>query len=264
MAEYILQEASLALPDVFKDRTMNLFTLSDNGASEFTFVVSRASAKNEDKVHNAATRLVRELEITVPDFRLESSQMTSVDGLPAVELFYQFKNDNAIIFQRQTVILLGDHPGGQKMVCYIGTCPGEFSDYYHNQYQEIIRSIKFHKPAQTETQEMLAADSQGPFFALDSESKELSVFENIQELYGHLSLQRAKEGQYLLFEKQGKPLSIAPVPDSQPLRYALWTTFADKSHHLLSQLSVCRQVSGSDQLNTPDRIRGYLMAQRAE
>lgn len=36
------------------------------------------------------------------------------------------------------------------------------------------------------------------------------------------------------------------------------------SHHLLSQLSVCRQVSGYDQLNTPDRIRGYLMAQRAE
>lgn len=264
MAEYILQEATLALPDVFKDRTMNLFTLSDNGASEFTFVVSRASAKHEDKVHDAATRLVRELEITVPDFRLESSQMTSVDGHPAVELFYQFKNDNSAIFQKQTVILLGDHPGGQKLVCYIGTCPGEFSDYYHNQYREIIRSIKFHKPALTETKEMLAADSLGPFFALDVESKVLSVFENIQELYGHLSLQRAKEGQYLLFEKQGKPLSIAPVPGSQPLRYALWTTFADESHHLHSQLSVCRQVSGSDQLNTPDRICGYLMAQRAE
>ena len=38
MADYILQEATLALPDVFKDRTMNLFTLSDNGASEFTLL----------------------------------------------------------------------------------------------------------------------------------------------------------------------------------------------------------------------------------
>ncbi|RYH35041.1 DUF1795 domain-containing protein [Enterobacter cloacae] len=264
MADYILQEATLALPDVFKDRTMNLFTLSDNGASEFTFVVSRASAKNEEKVHDAATRLVRELEITVHDFRLESSQMTSVDGHAAVELFYQFKNDNSVIFQKQTVILLDDHPGGQKMVCYIGTCPGEFSDYYHNQYQEIIRSIKLHKPAQTETKVMLAADSQGPFFALDSESKVLSVFENIQKLYGHLSLQRAKEGQYLLFEKQGQPLSIAPVPDSQPLRYALWKTSAEETHQLISQLSVCRQISGSGQLNTLDRIREYLMAQRAE
>lgn len=45
MAKYILQEATLALPDVYKDRTMNLFTLSENGASEFTFVVSRASVK---------------------------------------------------------------------------------------------------------------------------------------------------------------------------------------------------------------------------
>ncbi|WP_259568082.1 DcrB-related protein [Enterobacter sichuanensis] len=45
MAEYTLQEATLALPDVYKDRTMNLFALSENGASEFTFVVSRASKK---------------------------------------------------------------------------------------------------------------------------------------------------------------------------------------------------------------------------
>ncbi|MGF6099507.1 DcrB-related protein [Enterobacter sp. A4] len=264
MAEYILQEATLALPDVYKDRTMNLFTLSENGASEFTFVVSRASAKHEDKIHDVATRLVRELEITVPDFRLESSQMTSVDGHQAVELFYQFKNDNAVILQKQTVILLGDHPAGQKMVCYIGTCPGEFSDFYHNQYQAIIRSIKFHKPAPTETREMLAANTEGPFFALDCESKVLSVFNNIQELYGHLSLQRAKEGHYLLFEKLGAPLSIAPVPGSQPLRYALWTLSAEKSRHLISQLSVCRQVSGFDDLNSPDQIRKYLMAQRAE
>ncbi|MFZ5119423.1 DcrB-related protein [Enterobacter roggenkampii] len=216
MAEYILQEASLALPDVFKDRTMNLFTLSDNGASEFTFVVSRASAKNEDKVHDAATRLVRELEITVPDFRLESSQMTSVDGLPAVELFYQFKNDNAIIFQRQTVILLGDHPGGQKMVCYIGTCPGEFSDYYHNQYQEIIRSIKFHKPAQTETREMLAADSQGPFFALDSESKELSVFETFRNCMDIFRFSGRKRGNICFLKNRVNHSVLHPFRGANP------------------------------------------------
>ncbi|ENB7663019.1 DcrB-related protein [Enterobacter cloacae] len=264
MAEYILQEATLALPDVYKDRTMNLFTLSENGASEFTFVVSRASVKKDESVHDVATRLVRELEITVPDFNLTSSHMTNVDNHAAAELFYHFKNDGTTVFQKQTIILMDEHPAGRKMVCYIGTCPGEFSDYYHNQYQAIIRSIKFHKPAPTETRDMLEANTEGPFFALDSESKILSVFKNIQELYGHLSLQRAKEGHYLLFDKQGAPLSIAPVPGSQPLRYALWTLSAEKSHHLVSQLSVCRQVSGSDDLNSTDQIRKYLMAQRAE
>ncbi len=189
--------------------------------------------------------------------------MTSVDGHPAVELFYQFKNDNSVIFQKQTVILLADHPGGQKMVCYIGTCPGEFSDYYHNQYQEIIRSIKFHKPAQTNPKVMLAADSQGPFLRLIVRVKfsvSLKTFRNFMDIFRFSGRKRVN----ICFMKKGKPLSIAPVPDSQPLRYALWTTSSDKSHHLLSQLSVCRQVSGSDQLNTPDRIRGYLMALRAE
>ncbi|WP_324021334.1 DcrB-related protein [Pantoea sp. JZ29] len=50
MAIYTLQEASLELPDIYKDRTMNLFTLSENSASEFTFVVSRASASSDDSV----------------------------------------------------------------------------------------------------------------------------------------------------------------------------------------------------------------------
>lgn len=128
-----------------KDRAMNLLTHSNNGDSEFTFVVSRSSAQPDDKVHTVAAKKARELEITLTDFHLESSQMLEVDGYPAVELFYQFKNDNRIIYQRQTLILLDDAATGKKMVSYVGTCPGEFSEYHQKQYQEIIQSIKFHR-----------------------------------------------------------------------------------------------------------------------
>lgn len=124
---------------------MNLLTHSNNGGSEFTFVVSRASAKADDKVHTVAARKIRELEMTLTDFHLESTQMLDVDGNPAVELFYQFSNDNRIIYQRQTIILLADPAAGQKMVSYVGTCPGEFSESYQQQYQEIILSLKFHR-----------------------------------------------------------------------------------------------------------------------
>ncbi|AMO49852.1 hypothetical protein GA0061071_107182 [Kosakonia oryzendophytica] len=124
---------------------MNLLTHSGNGGSEFTFVVSRASAQADDKVHTIAARKTRELEMTLTDFHLESSQMLEVDGYPAVELYYQFKNDNHVIYQRQTLILLEDPSVGKKMVSYVGTCPGEFSEYHQKQYQEIIQSIKFHR-----------------------------------------------------------------------------------------------------------------------
>jgi len=82
--------------------------------------------------------------MTLIDFHLESSEMLEVDGYPAVELFYQFKNDNHVIFQRQTLILLDDL-AGKKMVSYVGTCPGEFSEEHQKQYQQIIQSIKFHR-----------------------------------------------------------------------------------------------------------------------
>jgi len=91
MADYILQEATLALPDVFKDRTMNLFTLNDTGASEFTFVVSRAGAKNGETVQAVAARIARELEVTVPEFHMEATQQKLIDGEPAVELFSDLK-----------------------------------------------------------------------------------------------------------------------------------------------------------------------------
>lgn len=262
MAEYLLQEATLELPDIFKDRTMNLFTLNDNGASEFTFVISRASAKSGEKLQAVAARLARELEVTVPDFRLLGTEMREIDGHPAVELYYQFTSDRVAIFQRQCVVLLDEQPAGKKIVCYVGTCQGEFNDYYLRQYRDIIASIKFHQQSEAAPSQMIPADTQDLFFALDSDSKVLTVFDTIQALYQHLPLQRAKEGQYLLFAGNGDPLKIAPIPGSNPLRYALWTMTAEASG-LASQLAVCRQVVGPDALNTPEKIRAFLTQRRA-
>lgn len=260
MAEYLLQEATLELPDIFKDRTMNLFTLNDNGASEFTFVISRASAKRGEKLQAVAARLAHELEVTVPEFLLLGSQLREIDGHPAVELYYQFTSDRVAIVQRQCVVLLDEQPIGKKIVCYVGTCQGEFNDYYLRQYHDIIASIKFHQPGETAPSQMISADTQGIFFALDNDSKVLTVFDNIQALYHHLPLQRAKEGQYLLFAGNGEPLKIAPIPGSQPLRYALWTMMAEASG-LASQLTVCREIVGPETLNTAEKISAFL-AQR--
>lgn len=263
MADYILQEATLALPDVFKDRTMNLFTLNDTGASEFTFVVSRAGAKNGETVQAVAARIARELEVTVPQFLMESTQQTLIDGEPAVALFYQFKNGPALIFQRQTVILLDEPSGGKKVICYIGTCPGEFSEHYQQQYQDIIASIRFHhNQHEVALGDMIRADNPDLFFALDTESRSLDVFSGVQALYQSLPLQRAREGLYLLYAQDGSPLRIAPVPDTQPVRYALWSVISEPGHHLEQQLSICRTVNGPQGLASPEQIQAFLTRQR--
>ncbi|WLI76399.1 DcrB-related protein [Kosakonia sp. H02] len=262
MADYILQEATLALPDVFKDRTMNLFTLNDKGASEFTFVVSRASANKGETLQSVAARILRELEITVPQFQLELSRPVTVDGEPAIELYYQFKNDSAVIIQRQTVVLLDEAPAGKKIVSYIGTCPDEFSDYHQRQYQDIIQSIKFHRQSEASPEQMLPPDDPQIFFALDTETKHLNSYAGIQSLYQHLPLQRAREGVFLLYAQSGQALKIAPVPGSEPVRYALWTMRSDNGHALEQQLSVCRTYGGVEGLDTADDVRRFLSRHR--
>ncbi|NUU67682.1 DcrB-related protein [Enterobacteriaceae bacterium BIT-l23] len=259
MADYILQEATLSLPDIFKDRTMNLFTLNENGASDFTFVVSRATAEIQDTVDNVAARIINELETTVPKFKLISLNKREVSGEPAVEICYQFFSDNTQVIQRQTVVLLNDAPVGKKIVCYTGTCPGEFTGYYKKQYGEIIKSIKFHHNSDNDKPEqMISAQSLETFFVLDCASRCLESFAGLNALYQSLNLQRALNGQYLFYSQAGSPLRVSAIPDSHPTRYALWTVSSGNMASLNAQLSVCRSFLGLSQLDSEDKVRAFL------
>lgn len=125
MATYTLQEASIELPDIFKDRTMNLFTISENNASEFTFVVSRASAFHDDTVQKVAARIINEMSVTVPAFVSITSQLIEIDNLPAVELFYHFENDGAEIWQKQSIVLLDDDARGKRLFAILEHAQGD-------------------------------------------------------------------------------------------------------------------------------------------
>ncbi|MBJ2064543.1 DcrB-related protein [Serratia odorifera] len=260
MTHYVTQEAKFELPDAFKDRTMNLFTLSENNASEFTFVVSRATATPDDTLHKVAARLAKELENTVQGFQLASSTPGSIDGQPSIELSYQFISGDARIWQKQQIVILDERPQGRKIVCYIGTCQNGFDEYYQRQYEQIIASIAFTRQ-ETFAAEMLPADSSGKFFVFDNDNKQLSVFTSITALYQHIDLQRALSDSYLFYHTQGEPLQIAPVVGSnpqEPTRYALWTSSASSTQNLASILLLCRSVNGPEELNDPERIAEYL------
>ncbi|MGD8206208.1 DcrB-related protein [Pantoea sp. FN0305] len=254
-----LQEATLEIPDIYKDRTINLFVLSENSASDFSFVVSRGTAKFDDKVQSVAARLIKELELTVQKFSLVSSSMTVIDGMPAAEIFCHFESNNARVWQKQTIVLLDDRPAGKKMVSYIGSCPDSFNEYYQKQYAEILKSIKFHRYGNSNfISEVVPANAQDVFFVIDTDLRQLSVFEGLHALYQHVNLQRALNGQYLFYSSAGHPLHIAAVADSDPVRYGLWTSSPEDFQPLSSLLPVCRSVSGPEALNSVDKINKFI------
>ncbi|WP_312828728.1 DcrB-related protein [Pantoea anthophila] len=83
MSEYTLQDCNITVPDVFRDRTMNLFTLSHTNANEFTFVISRATAAAEDTLQSVSQRLSSELQATLQDLSLNHARLTELNGRQA-------------------------------------------------------------------------------------------------------------------------------------------------------------------------------------
>lgn len=147
MIDYTMHDAAFTLPDQLKDKTMHLFTLNDNGPSDFTLVVSRAELDQEDTLQTFSDRIVRELAKTMPKFELKERSEVEVDGQPAVEIRYAWRSEGVFLHQRQTIVLTSsDRPGAQRAMSIIGTCPKAFPETWANNYQQIIASVRLHRP----------------------------------------------------------------------------------------------------------------------
>ncbi|WP_231564372.1 DcrB-related protein [Enterobacter sp. Bisph1] len=249
------------MPDVFRDRTMNLFTLSHTNANEFTFVISRATAAVEDTLQSVSLRLSSELQATLQDLSLSHARLIELNGRQALELFYSFKSGERIIFQKQRVVLTSENSTGKKLLCFIGTCPDAFDDYHGRIYDSITDSITFpddakHSPV---LGKQIPADSQEIFFSFDRDSRELSVFPSISDLYSTIDLNRARNGSYLFFDAAGDPLMLSPIPDGEHTgRFALWEMTGARIPGLISSLLLARSVRGIDGLDTTEAVEAYL------
>lgn len=261
MSEYTLQDCNITVPDVFRDRTMNLFTLSHTNANEFTFVISRATAAAEDTLQSVSQRLSSELQATLQDLSLNHARLTELNGRQALELFYSFKSGERVIFQKQRVVLTSENSTGKKLLCFIGTCPDAFDDYHGRIYDNITDSITFpdDEPDSPARGSQIPADSQELFFSFERDSRELNVFPSISDLYSSIDLSRARNGSYLFFDAAGEPLMLSPISDGEHAgRFALWEMTGARRPGLISSLLLARSVRGIDGLDTTEAVEAYL------
>ena len=262
MAEYTLQECLITLPDLFHDRTINLFTLS--GANEFTLVISRAAARSGDTLQSVSARLTEELKANLPELSMIKVELTELDGIPALELFYSFKSGLRTLMQKQRVVLLDEAFQGKRLLCFIGTSPDAFDASHARVYDLITATIRFHhasSPVNAISQE-IPADSPSIYFSFDRESRELRVFQGMTALYASVDLNRAKKGDYLFFDSGGHRLSIGPVAGNDNVtRYALWKTAEGQQQTMIHCLLLAKSVRGIPGLENNDAIEAWLCQQ---
>jgi len=206
---YHANHATFELPAQLKDKTMHMFTLRDDGPSEFNVVVSHADVKPEESLDQFGDRLAQELTRALPRFQLKAMTERHVDGAPALELAYSWRNEAGYMHQRQVITLVqGSKPGTIEAMLMAATCMREFSDEWNAAFDAIVDSIRLRRPLPQAQEAAPAAPSPDlpTIFALSEPRKTLHVFADRHEAGSRLSARDVNQDHWEFYDADGTRL----------------------------------------------------------
>jgi hypothetical protein len=260
-----MNDASLDLPEQFKDGTMHLFTVERNGANAFTFVVSRADMEASDTVDTFAQKLVQQMRKTLPRFELKSLRAKEIDGETAREVDYVWVSQGTPLHQRQTVVMAPGADAQRRAISFIGTCPNGFTQEWTDQYAKIIASVDLSSHGtQSFSSRMIPTDSTGIVFVLREADGTLVVVPRMSQLFGY-KIEEALDPKVAFFDHTGAPIVLRHAVDQtggwqhpDGTRYVFWT--ADPAVHaqLSARLDNVRTVTGMSGFSDVAAVRRYL------
>ncbi|WP_198116805.1 DcrB-related protein [Massilia rhizosphaerae] len=206
---YHANHATFELPAQLKDKTMHMFTLRDDGPSEFNVVVSHADVQPEENLDQFGDRLAKELTRALPGFQMKAMSGRSVDGAPALELAYRWRNEAGVMHQRQVVTLVqGSKPGTTEAMLVAATCLREFSDAWNATFDALVDSIRLRRPLAPAPDRPAGAPSPAlaTIFALSEPRKMLYVFADKHEAGSKLSVSDVNQDQWEFYDAEGTRL----------------------------------------------------------
>lgn len=101
-------EFSTVLPEGLKDKTVNIFSLTDEGPSELGVVIARDRPLHGETLDTYAERQFKLLQQRLPLFRVLGKTMIEVDvepnKRPAVQVDYAWQSGEGPMHQRQVIV----------------------------------------------------------------------------------------------------------------------------------------------------------------
>ena len=209
--QYHANHATFELPAALKDKTVHMFTLKDDGPSEFSVVISHADVQPEEKLAQFGERLVAELKRALPRFELKALNDRTIDGAPAIELSYSWRNEGNFMHQRQAITLTqGSKPGTSVAMMIAATCLQAFSDEWNAAFDAILDSTKLRRPLSEAPAPRVTAALPPPtlptVFALSEPRKTLHVFANKDEAGTSTAARNLEQDSWEFYDANGTRL----------------------------------------------------------
>lgn len=208
---YRTNSATFELSNKLKDKTMHMFTLSDEGPSDFSIVISHADLQPGEKLEDFGERLSVEMRRALPGFALKALTERALDGEPAIELAYSWRNDGHTMYQRQVIAVTPSVADDSSRAMLIAaTCLKPFNDEWDSIFDATIASMKLRKGPNGNAADASARPERVVIpdyvFVLSERRRTLRVFRNQSEACRNTDAREVEQNAWAFFDGTGTRL----------------------------------------------------------
>jgi hypothetical protein len=141
---YHVNEFTFDLPQMLKDKSINVFSLSDSEPSDFSLVVTRGPLAEGENITSFTNRQLQHFAKTMPGFELVRQSDTSVSKTaPATFLDFKWTSQGNPVHQWQVAFPAREKAHERDLVVMVtGTCRGQFTAEWAAMFESAVSSIE--------------------------------------------------------------------------------------------------------------------------
>jgi len=153
MPQHYTNELFFDLPEPLIDVTHHIFSLTEEGPSEFNLVINHHAIEQDESLQNYGGKLTAEMEKSLPQYQLHASGSMKVADQDALWLIYSWVQNNQKLHQAQANFFLDKSPGKRQVIQITATTLGRFTDEWKQTFETFLGSVKLRQDKHLATEQ---------------------------------------------------------------------------------------------------------------
>jgi len=141
MPLHCTNELIFDLPEPLIDVTHHIFSLTEEGPSEFNLVINHHAIEQDESLQNYGSKLSAEMEKSLPHYRLHASGNMTVADQDAIWLIYSWVQHSQNLHQAQVNFFLDKGRGKRQVIQITATTIGGFSDKWKLTFETFLAGV---------------------------------------------------------------------------------------------------------------------------
>jgi hypothetical protein len=137
---YQANEFTTTLPEGLKDKTVHIFSLTEDGPSPLAVIVTRERPQEGETLEAYVARQTQLLQKRLPLFRVLARRDATIDGQPAAQLDYAWQSaTDGTMFHRQVMLFA---PAAGVILIVTATAKTRLEPQWEAMFNEFVAGLR--------------------------------------------------------------------------------------------------------------------------